>query len=36
MLPLLVSSLVAYGIAEAMGDTPIYDALRERSLRPAA
>ena len=30
MLPLLVSSLVAYGIAEAMGDAPIYEALRER------
>jgi CIC family chloride channel protein len=30
MLPLLVSSLVAYGIAEAMGDRPIYEALRER------
>jgi len=33
MLPLLVSSLVAYGIAEAMGDTPIYEALRERAER---
>ncbi len=33
MLPLLVSSLVAYGIAEAMGDTPIYEALRERGRR---
>jgi CIC family chloride channel protein len=31
MLPLLVSCLVAYGIAEAMGDKPIYEALRERS-----
>jgi CIC family chloride channel protein len=31
MLPLLVSSFVAYGIAEAMGDTPIYEALRERA-----
>jgi CIC family chloride channel protein len=36
MLPLLVSSFVAYGIAEALGDKPIYEALRERSdLRPA-
>jgi chloride channel protein, CIC family len=31
MLPLLVSCFAAYGIAEAMGDRPIYDALRERS-----
>lgn len=31
MLPLLVSCLAAYGIAEALGNTPIYDALRERS-----
>jgi len=31
MLPLLVSCLAAYGVAEAMGDTPIYEALRERS-----
>ncbi len=33
MLPLLVSSLVAYGIAEALRDQPIYEALRERALR---
>jgi len=32
MLPLLVSCFAAYGIAEAMGDKPIYEALRERSL----
>jgi CIC family chloride channel protein len=31
MLPLLVSCFVAYGIAEALGDRPIYEALRERS-----
>lgn len=31
MLPLLVSCLVAYGVAEAMGNMPIYEALRERS-----
>jgi CIC family chloride channel protein len=30
MLPLLVSCFAAYGIAEAMGDRPIYEALRER------
>ncbi len=35
MLPLLVSCLVAYGVAEAMGNTPIYEALRLRS-RPVA
>ncbi len=33
MLPLLVSGFAAYGIAEALGDKPIYEALRERSLR---
>ena len=31
MLPLLVSCFAAYGVAEAMGDKPIYEALRERS-----
>ncbi|HEU5079636.1 MAG TPA: H(+)/Cl(-) exchange transporter ClcA [Opitutaceae bacterium] len=31
MLPLLVSCLIAYGVAEAVGSKPIYDALRERS-----
>jgi chloride channel protein, CIC family len=31
MLPLLASCLVAYGIAEWMRDTPIYEALRERA-----
>jgi CIC family chloride channel protein len=36
MLPLLLSGLVAYGIAEALGDKPIYEALRERSERLAA
>lgn len=33
MLPLLASCLVAYGIAEGLGDRPIYEALRERDLR---
>jgi len=33
MLPLLVSSFAAYGIAEALRDKPIYEALRERSMR---
>lgn len=39
MLPLLVSCLVAYGLAEAMGNKPIYESLRERAkgrLAPAA
>jgi CIC family chloride channel protein len=31
MLPLLVSCLMAYGVAELMGNTPIYEALRLRS-----
>lgn len=31
MLPLLVSCLVAYGVAEWLGNTPIYEALRQRS-----
>lgn len=31
MLPLLVSCLVAYGIAEGLRDRPIYEALRERA-----
>jgi len=35
MLPLLVGCFAAYGIAEAMGDKPIYEALRERSKRLA-
>ena len=38
MLPLLVSGFAAYGVAEALRDKPIYEALRERSLlraRPA-
>ena len=30
MLPLLVSCLVAYGVAEGLRDMPIYEALRER------
>ncbi len=34
MLPLLVCCLMAYGVAEMMGNTPIYEALRLRS-RPA-
>jgi CIC family chloride channel protein len=33
MLPLLVSCFAAYGIAEAMSDVPIYEALRERAKR---
>jgi CIC family chloride channel protein len=36
MLPLLVGCFAAYGIAEALGDKPIYEALRERSLHRAA
>lgn len=35
MLPLLVCCLVAYGVAEALRDTPIYEALRERAKRMA-
>ena len=35
MLPLLACCLVAYGVAEALGDTPIYEALRMRANRPA-
>jgi CIC family chloride channel protein len=35
MLPLLVSCFAAYGIAEAMNDIPIYEALRERSKHGA-
>jgi CIC family chloride channel protein len=31
MLPLLASCLVAYGVAEFLRDTPIYEALRERA-----
>jgi len=31
MLPLLVSCFAAYGIAEALGNTPIYESLRERA-----
>jgi CIC family chloride channel protein len=31
MLPLLASCFVAYGLAEALRDVPIYEALRERS-----
>jgi CIC family chloride channel protein len=31
MLPLLVSCFAAYGVAEALKDRPIYEALRERS-----
>jgi len=36
MLPLLVSCFAAYGVAEAMKDTPIYEALRERSKHAAS
>jgi len=31
MLPLLVSCMAAYGVAEWLGNRPIYEALRERS-----
>lgn len=34
MLPLLVSCFAAYGVAEALKDRPIYEALRERSAPP--
>jgi CIC family chloride channel protein len=34
MLPLLACCLVAYGVAEALHDTPIYEALRERAKPP--
>ena len=36
MLPLLVCCFAAYGVAEALGDVPIYDALRARTKRLAA
>jgi len=36
MLPLLVACFAAYGVAEAMGDLPIYEVLRERAARRAA
>jgi hypothetical protein len=36
MLPLLACCLVAYGVAEGLRDTPIYEALRERAKRLAA
>ena len=36
MLPLLVSSFVAYGVAEGLRDQPIYEALRERTARAHA
>ncbi len=36
MLPLLACCLVAYGVAEALRDTPIYEALRERAKRMQA
>jgi CIC family chloride channel protein len=36
MLPLLVSCFAAYGVAEAFRDTPIYEALRERTARREA
>jgi len=35
MLPLLAACLTAYGIAEALRDVPIYEALRHRSARLA-
>jgi len=36
MLPLLVACLTAYGVAEGLRDTPIYEALRERAKRGVA
>jgi chloride channel protein, CIC family len=36
MLPLLVSCMVAYGVAEWLGNMPIYEALRERSRHPVS
>ena len=36
MLPLLVSCFAAYGVAEALKDIPIYEALRERAMERAA
>ena len=36
MLPLLACCLVAYGVAEALNDKPIYEALRERTDRKKA
>jgi CIC family chloride channel protein len=36
MLPLLVSCLAAYGVAEVLGNTPIYEALRQRSTSTVA
>lgn len=33
VLPLLVACLTAYGVADFLGDRPIYDALLERDLR---
>jgi CIC family chloride channel protein len=33
MLPLLVACLTAYGVAEMLGNTPIYEALRLRTRR---
>ena len=36
MLPLLVSCMLAYGVAEWFGNMPIYEALRERARRPQA
>jgi chloride channel protein, CIC family len=36
MLPLLVACFAGYGVAEAMRDKPLYEALRERSLHRAS
>lgn len=36
MLPLLVCSLAAYGVAEGLRDVPVYEALRLRTKRLAA
>jgi chloride channel protein, CIC family len=35
MLPLLVGCFAAYGVAEGLGDMPIYEALRERASHKA-
>jgi CIC family chloride channel protein len=36
MLPLLACALVAYGIAEGLGNEPIYDSLRKRAAQNAS
>ena len=36
VLPLAVASLMAYGVAEALGSKPIYESLLERDLARSA